>query len=108
MGGPPASVRRAAATSGASSPASSRRPTRATWKVGDLAPFVESAIEIFGPARLIFGSDWPVCLLAASYADVVATARELTGRLSRAEREAIFGGAAERAYGLSVAPDGVG
>lgn len=80
----------------------------ATWEPGDLAPFVAGAIEIFGPARLIFGSDWPVCLLAASYADVIATARELISRLSPAEREAIFGGAAERAYDLSVAPDGVG
>ena len=41
------------------------------WQVADLAPFVEIALETFGPSRLLFGSDWPVCLLAASYADVV-------------------------------------
>ena len=78
------------------------------WRVDDLAPYVDVALETFGPARLIFGSDWPVCLVAASYADVVSAARELTGGLSNPERAAIFGGAAERAYGLSVAPDGVG
>ena len=54
----------------------------ATWQVADLAPFVEIALETFGPSRLLFGSDWPVCLLAASYADVVAAARDLTAGLS--------------------------
>ncbi len=69
------------------------------WRVEDLTPFVDVALETFGPARLIFGSDWPVCLLAASYGDVVALARQITADLSSPEREAIFGGAAERAYG---------
>lgn len=78
------------------------------WRVDDVAPFVDIALGIFGPARLMFGSDWPVCLVAASYADVVSAARELTAGLSIPEREAIFGGAAERAYGLSLAPDGIG
>jgi L-fuconolactonase len=78
------------------------------WRVADLAPFVDLALGIFGPARLMFGSDWPVCMVAASYADVVSAARELTVELSSPQREAIFGGAAERAYDLSVASDGVG
>jgi L-fuconolactonase len=81
---------------------------RATWQVADLAPFVEIALETFGPRRLMFGSDWPVCLLAASYADVVAAARDLTAQLSGGERASVFGGAAESAYGLSVSPDRVG
>ena len=80
----------------------------AAWRVDDLAPFVDIALETFGPARLVFGSDWPVCLVAASYAEVVSAARELTAGLSSPERDAIFGGAAERAYRLSVGPDGVG
>ena len=80
----------------------------ATWQVDDLAPYVEIALETFGPRRLLFGSDWPVCLLAASYADVVAAARDLTADLSPAERAAVFGGAAETAYRLSVSPDRVG
>jgi L-fuconolactonase len=79
-----------------------------TWQVADLAPYVDIALETFGPSRLLFGSDWPVCLLAASYADVVAAARDLTSGLSMAERASIFGGAAEVAYRLSVSPDRVG
>jgi L-fuconolactonase len=78
------------------------------WQVADLAPFVEIALQTFGPQRLIFGSDWPVCLLAASYADVVAATRELTAGLSTPERAAIFGGAAVAAYRLSLSPDRVG
>jgi L-fuconolactonase len=77
------------------------------WQVADLAPAVEIALEVFGPERLIFGSDWPVCLLAASYGEVVSAARELTAQLSDAERAAVFGGAAEGAYPGSVAPDRV-
>jgi L-fuconolactonase len=77
------------------------------WRLADLAPFVDIALETFGPRRLIFGSDWPVCLLAASYGDVAAAARELTSGLSTAERAAVFGGAAEAAYPL-LPPDRVG
>ena len=44
------------------------------WRVADLLPAVDIALEIFGPSRLIFGSDWPVCLVAASYGQVVAAA----------------------------------
>ena len=76
-----------------------------TWRVADLAPSVAIALEIFGPSRLIFGSDWPVCLLAASYGEVVAAARQCTAGLSDVERAAVFGGAAERAYPASAPPD---
>lgn len=80
----------------------------ATWQVADLAPYVEIALETFGPRRTLFGSDWPVCLLAASYRDVAEAARDLTANLSNGERADIFGGAAEEAYRLSVSPDRVG
>ncbi len=72
----------------------------ATWTVGDLAPFVDAALSAFGPDRLLFGSDWPVCLLAASYQDVIGAARELTVGLSPSERAAVFGGTARSVYGL--------
>ena len=72
------------------------------WDVVALAPAVEVALEVFGPDRLIFGSDWPVCLLAASYGDVVEAARTLTAGLTAEQRASIFGGAAARAY--DVAP----
>jgi L-fuconolactonase len=72
----------------------------ATWRPADLAPYVEVVLEAFGPQRLAFGSDWPVCLLAASYAEVLGAAKALTARLSAAERDEIFAGTARRAYRL--------
>jgi L-fuconolactonase len=70
------------------------------WKVADLRPYGDAALDAFGPARLMFGSDWPVCTLAASYLDVLATARDLTAELSPAEREAVFSGTANAVYRL--------
>ena len=73
-----------------------------SWKLDDLRPAVEGALDVFGPDRLLFGSDWPVCLLAASYTGVVSAATELTGTLTDDERAAIFGGTAAEVYGLRV------
>jgi L-fuconolactonase len=72
------------------------------WTAGHLLPYVRHAVDAFGPERLLFGSDWPVCLLAASYAEVVEAA---TGTLERAgldeaEREAVLGANAVRTYAL--------
>jgi L-fuconolactonase len=57
-------------------------------------------LAAFGPDRLMFGSDWPVSTLVASYGQVCDLYRELTAQLSAAEQEAIFDGAARRAYRL--------
>jgi L-fuconolactonase len=70
------------------------------WQVADLRPYAELALDAFGPARMMFGSDWPVCTLAANYPDVLAAARDLTAGLSPAEREALFAGTATSVYGL--------
>ncbi len=70
------------------------------WDAGKLKPYVEVLLEAFGPARLMWGSDWPVLLTAASYAEWLAAARQLTGALSETERALIFGGAAASFYGL--------
>jgi L-fuconolactonase len=70
------------------------------WTPADLAPYVEHALDVLGAPRLIFGSDWPVCLLAAPYERVLATARTVTAGLSEAERAAVFGGNARMVYGL--------
>lgn len=70
------------------------------WSPDDLAPFVDHALSALGPERLIFGSDWPVCLLAAPYATVLTTARRLTAGLSETERAAVFGQNARTVYGL--------
>jgi L-fuconolactonase len=70
------------------------------WRPADLQPYVEHVLAVVGPERLMFGSDWPVCLLAATYDEVVAAAREAFGGLSEAERAAVFGGTAVDVYGL--------
>ena len=71
------------------------------WTVADLRPYVDVLLATFGPQRIMFGSDWPVCLLAAEYGEVFAAAEQLTGALTPAERADIFGGTAQRWYGLS-------
>jgi L-fuconolactonase len=71
-----------------------------SWTAADLQPFVDLAIDVFGPERLLFGSDWPVCLLAATYPQVVGTAGTLLEGLSDDELAAVMGGNAARIYGL--------
>ena len=60
------------------------------WTLNDLKPYSESVIEIFGPERLIWGSDWPHALRASSWTRWFNTAMELTKKLGQDEREAIF------------------
>jgi len=72
------------------------------WKRTDFTPYLEVALETFSPERLMFGSDWPVCTLAAEYADVIAIVRDFLTPLAAAEREAILGGNATRFYSLPV------
>ncbi|MEU4746676.1 amidohydrolase family protein [Actinosynnema sp. NPDC023658] len=74
---------------------------RDRWTVDDLRPYVETALESFGPDRLAVGSDWPVCLLAADYARVFAAAEELLSGCSPDEVDQVFGGTATRVYGLA-------
>jgi predicted TIM-barrel fold metal-dependent hydrolase len=70
------------------------------WTLADLRPYAETVLEAFGPDRLMFGSDWPVCTLAATYPDVLDAALALTGMLSPEERTAVFAKTATRVYGL--------
>jgi L-fuconolactonase len=61
------------------------------WRAAQIAPYLDHLVDAFGPGRLIFGSDWPVCTLAASYAEVVSLARDaLAVRLGPAELDAVF------------------
>jgi L-fuconolactonase len=71
------------------------------WRRSDFTPYLEVAVAAFGPERLMFGSDWPVCLLAAEYADVAGIVGDFVGRLSAAEQAAIRGGTAARWYRLA-------
>jgi L-fuconolactonase len=71
------------------------------WRRGQIAPYVDHLLDCFGPTRLLFGSDWPVCTLAASYAEVVAVARDALARwLGATELRAVFAANAVSAYGL--------
>ncbi|WP_245617452.1 amidohydrolase family protein [Amycolatopsis taiwanensis] len=70
------------------------------WEIATLRSYTQLAMEAFGPGRLMFGSDWPVCLLAAGYSAWAEAASELTGELSPAERAEVFGGTATRVYQL--------
>ncbi|MFJ6348151.1 amidohydrolase family protein [Streptomyces sp. NPDC092046] len=70
------------------------------WRTEDLAPYADTALDAFGPGRLLFGSDWPVCTLAADYTTVVDIAETLVHALARAEKDAVFRGNAIRVYGL--------
>jgi len=70
------------------------------WKPAEFTPYLDVAIAAFGPERLMFGSDWPVCLVAAEYAEVAGLVRDRIARLSATEQEHIWGGTATRFYGL--------
>jgi L-fuconolactonase len=70
------------------------------WQPDDLAPYVRHVLQVFGPQRLMFGSDWPVCLLAASYQQVFDAARAALEGLGRDEIAAVFGTSATEVYRL--------
>ena len=70
------------------------------WQPADLKPYVETALECFGPQRCMYGSDWPVCELAGSYQQVHAALVETLGPLGESELDAIFGGTVTNFYGL--------
>lgn len=70
------------------------------WTVAGLRPYAATVLDAFGPGRLMFGSDWPVCRLAATYTEVVETALLLLDGLADHERDAVLATTAERVYGL--------
>lgn len=71
------------------------------WSIDTVRPYWDVALEAFTPARLMFGSDWPVCLLKSSHRRWVDTVRELASELSEQEQADFFANTAIRAYGLS-------
>jgi L-fuconolactonase len=73
----------------------------ARWTADDLAPYVRHVLASFGPERAMIGSDWPVCLLAASYGRVMDTARQLMSHLTPDQQEAILWRNAAAAYRLA-------
>jgi L-fuconolactonase len=72
----------------------------ATWTPADLAPYIGRALAWFGPGRCMFGSDWPVCLLAAGYSQVLAVLEAALSGLDDSGRARVLGGTAEEFYRL--------
>jgi L-fuconolactonase len=70
------------------------------WTLDDLRPYVEVVLDAFGPRRLMFGSDWPVCTLATPYERWVQTVEALLSGLSADERDRIWAGTAVEVYRL--------
>jgi L-fuconolactonase len=70
------------------------------WKKEDIYPFMDKVFEYFGPERLMFGTDWPVCLLAANYSTVCGLVKEYINQLSIAEQELVWGKNATLFYNL--------
>ena len=71
-----------------------------TWTENDLRPFIDTVLECFGPRRLMFGSDWPVSLVACTYEKWIEVVERSTASLSVSERDRLFGGTAKEAYRL--------
>ncbi|MEV4616066.1 amidohydrolase family protein [Kitasatospora sp. NPDC049258] len=76
--------------------------TPGVWSIEDLRPYTDTVLEAFGPYRLLFGSDWPVCTLEADYGRTLFVAEELTASLSPTEKEMIFHRNATRVYDLRL------
>jgi L-fuconolactonase len=71
-----------------------------SWHSADLTPYIAHAVEVFGADRLMWGSDWPVCTLAASYSEVFETTVEILSDLVGGELDSMLGGCAVSTYGL--------
>lgn len=72
----------------------------AAWTPAELIPYLDVALDCFGPSRLMIGSDWPVCTLAASHERAVALVADRIATLAAGERAAILGGTAAAFYGV--------
>jgi L-fuconolactonase len=70
------------------------------WTEADMMPYLDVIVDAFGIDRLMFGSDWPVCLVAASYQKMIAIVKVYFSRFTAAEQEAFFGGNAIKFYQL--------
>jgi len=72
------------------------------WQPANLKPYIDAALELFGPRRCMFGSDWPVCELAGSYEQVHGALKEVLGSISNDEAHEIFEGTARRFYRIEA------
>jgi L-fuconolactonase len=70
------------------------------WEKDDFIPYLDVVVESFGPSRLMYGSDWPVCLVAASYDQVLGIVKNYFSQFSQQERDLVFGKNAVEFYNL--------
>jgi L-fuconolactonase len=70
------------------------------WKKEDFRPYLDTILKAFGTSRVLFGSDWPVCLVAASYQQVLQIVEDYFSSFSKNEQAAFFGGNAMKFYNL--------
>ena len=71
------------------------------WTLDQLQPYWDTVLDFFGPSRLMFGSDWPVCLVACEYKRWYAVVAEFAAQLSKSEQLSFFGQTAREAYSLT-------
>jgi L-fuconolactonase len=72
------------------------------WTEAQIHPYIETALEAFGARRMMFGSDWPVCLAATTYGDWLGIVTRAIRRLSETEQARVLGETAVEAYGLEI------
>jgi len=72
------------------------------WRPNDFKPYLDVVVEAFGTKRIMFGSDWPVCLVAASYSDMLAIVRDYFAAFSLPENQDFFGNNAARFYNIEM------
>ena len=70
------------------------------WRKEEVKVYLDTALELFGPKRLMFGSDWPVCLVAGQYEQVLEIIERFIQPLSQSEKAQIMGGTAMEFYGI--------
>jgi L-fuconolactonase len=73
------------------------------WTPGQLRPYIDTALDAFGPDRIMIGTDWPVCLVAASYSEAIGLVRDALGEYSAAEQQRMLAGTAIEFWNLSGA-----
>lgn len=71
------------------------------WRAEDFRPYLDVVFEAFGAERLMYGSDWPVCLLSGSYAEVIGLVHDYASHLDAPQQAALFGGNCARFYGIA-------
>jgi L-fuconolactonase len=73
-----------------------------TWTKDDFTPYLDVVVSAFGTDRIMFGSDWPVCLVAASYAQILEIVTDYFAAFSQHEQADVFGNTATQFYKLDV------